>query len=202
LRTRRPARTRWMKWRHGSSRVDRCTSAAAPGTSIVSDGLPVWRAGAQLRRVNPRERGRRRATAGRGASPGPPSARAFALHARLGVFQQALAHCQEAIALHQELDHRWGRAHTWDSLGYVNLNLGDYAEAVACFRIALDLFRSLDDRYYSAETLTLLGDTDHAAGDQDAARRVWQDALSILDHFDHPDADQVRTKLRDLDQPA
>ena len=50
--------------------------------------------------------------------------------------------------------------------------------------------------------LTHLGDTHHAAGDPDAARDAWQQALTILDDLDHPDAAQVRAKLADVDPPT
>jgi hypothetical protein len=68
-----------------------------------------------------------------------------------------------------------------------------------CYQQALTLFRDLGDRYDEAATLTNLGDTHHAAGNPDAARDAWQHALTILDDLDHPDADQVRTKLAALD---
>jgi hypothetical protein len=35
-----------------------------------------------------------------------------------------------------------------------------------------------------------------ARGDQQQARQAWQQALEILDDLQHPDADQVRDKLR------
>jgi DNA-binding SARP family transcriptional activator len=43
--------------------------------------------------------------------------------------------------------------------------------------------------------------THHAAGYPDAARTTWQQALTILDQLDHPDADTIRAKLEDLDHP-
>ena len=41
--------------------------------------------------------------------------------------------------------------------------------------------------------------TDANAGNSDAARTAWQHALTILTDLDHPDADAIHTKLRDLD---
>jgi hypothetical protein len=66
----------------------------------------------------------------------------------------------------------------------------------------VDLFRDLGDRYFEADTLTHLGDAHHAAGDPRAARDAWQQALTILNDMDHPDAQQVRTKLAGLDPPT
>jgi NB-ARC domain len=45
---------------------------------------------------------------------------------------------------------------------------------------------------------THLGDTYHATNDLDAAREAWQQALTILDQLDHPDAGQIRAKLANL----
>ena len=36
----------------------------------------------------------------------------------------------------------------------------------------------------------------------DGARTAWQQALTILDDLDHPDADTVRTKLHHLEHPT
>jgi predicted negative regulator of RcsB-dependent stress response len=52
-----------------------------------------------------------------------------------------------------------------------------------------------DDRY-EATALACLGDALAANGDTDAAWASWQQALTILDQLDHPDADEVRTKLK------
>jgi hypothetical protein len=41
-----------------------------------------------------------------------------------------------------------------------------------------------------------MGDTHYAAGSLRAARAAWQQALTILDEIDDPDADQVRARLR------
>ncbi len=123
------------------------------------------------------------------------------LHAMLGDYQQALNFCQQAVALHQELGDRDGQgiAETWDSLGYVYHHLGDHRQAITSYQHALDLFRDLGHRYQQADTLTHLGDTHHA-DNPDAARAVWQQALTILEDLDHPDAEQVRTRLHNLDQ--
>jgi tetratricopeptide (TPR) repeat protein len=119
-------------------------------------------------------------------------------HTKLGDHRQALPHCQQALALVQELGDLNGQAHTWDSLGYIHRHLGQYRQAIDCYRKALDLFRTTGDRVSEAIGLAYLGDTHHAAADPDAARKAWEQALDILDRLEHPDAQQVRTKLHDL----
>ena len=44
--------------------------------------------------------------------------------------------------------------------------------------------------------LVHLGDVYHATGDLDQARQAWEQALAILEHLHHSDADQVRARLR------
>jgi transcriptional regulator with XRE-family HTH domain len=120
-------------------------------------------------------------------------------HALLGDHQQARAFCQQAVALHCELGNRYGEAHSWDSLGYAEHQLGQLAEAAACYQHALVIARDVGHRHHlETEILTHLGDTHCAAGDSSAARDAWQQSLDILEEIRHPDADQVRAKLRQL----
>ncbi|GAB3408828.1 AfsR/SARP family transcriptional regulator [Flindersiella endophytica] len=121
-------------------------------------------------------------------------------HIHLGDHQQAVTHCQEALELQQELGDRVGQAHTWDSLGYAHHHLGDHNRAVTCYRHAADLYQELGDHYELANTLTRLGDTHRTADALTAARQAWQRALNLLDDLGHPDTQQIRTRLHELDQ--
>jgi DNA-binding SARP family transcriptional activator/tetratricopeptide (TPR) repeat protein len=123
-------------------------------------------------------------------------------HALQGDHAQALTHCQQALTLFQQLGDREGQAATWDSLGYAHDHLGHHTQAADCYQHALTLFRDLGDRYEEATTLTNLGDAQHAAGNPHAARTTWRHALDILTDLDHPDADAVRAKLRELTRRA
>jgi tetratricopeptide (TPR) repeat protein len=122
-------------------------------------------------------------------------------HAQMGNHQQALTWCQRAIALHQELGDAHGQAATssWDSLGYAYYQLGDYVQAASCFQEAVRLFGQFGDRCGQAWALAHLGDARSAVGHRKTAREAWQQALAILDDLRHPDAEPVRTKLRQLD---
>jgi len=123
-------------------------------------------------------------------------------HVRLGDYQQALTQCARALLLQQWIGDRASQAETQDSMGYAHHHLRHYAQAISCYQRALSLFREFGDRYLEAGTLTRLGDTQRAAGEPAAARDAWQRALAILTELDHPDADQVRAKLHDLDRPT
>jgi DNA-binding SARP family transcriptional activator len=119
-------------------------------------------------------------------------------HARLGNHQQALAHCRRALDLQQDLGDQVGAASSWDSLGYVHSHLGDHRQAVACYQRSRELRHDHGDRYGEARTLARLGGTYRAAGDDDEARAAWRHAVAILDDLDHPDADDVRSRLAEL----
>jgi len=120
------------------------------------------------------------------------------LHAQLGDHAQAITACQQSLDLHQELGDHYGVAIAWDSLGYAHHHLGHHTRAIDCYHRALGLYRGVGDRYFEADTLSHLGDAYHAAGQPDAARDAWCHALAIFDELNHPDAEQVRVKVRHL----
>lgn len=122
------------------------------------------------------------------------------LHVVLGNYPAALSHCKEAVAMFSDLGNQEGVANALDSLGYAYQQSRDLAEATACYRRALDLKREFGGRWATAETLDHLGDTYHAAGNLAGALTEWEEALAILDHLQHPAADQIRAKLATLDR--
>jgi tetratricopeptide (TPR) repeat protein len=111
-------------------------------------------------------------------------------------YDLALAHCQRALTIVRELDDRHAQAHTCDSLGYIYHHVGRHQQAIECYQEALRLFRVSGNRYSEAICLSYLGDVQDAVGAADAARLAWKDALNILSELGHPDADEVRAKLR------
>jgi tetratricopeptide (TPR) repeat protein len=117
---------------------------------------------------------------------------------QLGDYGQTLAYCQQALLIMAAAGDRQNMANILDSLGYAHLHLGHHARAAACYRRAVDLLAELGSRYPRAETLGYAGDAHHAAGDMAAARDAWQEALRILGELHHPEADQLRAKLRAL----
>jgi DNA-binding SARP family transcriptional activator/tetratricopeptide (TPR) repeat protein len=119
-------------------------------------------------------------------------------HVLLGDYLRAREICRQALALHHELGNRHGEAHAWDNIGCAERNLGNLGAATECYRRALGLFQELGHRYYEADVLGRLGDTLLAAGDRQESRAVWQRAADILDDLHHPDAVQIRDKIRRL----
>jgi DNA-binding SARP family transcriptional activator len=119
-------------------------------------------------------------------------------HCLVGHHRQALTYCEQALELAQRLGDPDGQAWTWDSLGYIHHHLGHHRQAIACYRECLNLVRRLGDRYSEAESLDHLAGSQLAAGDGTAAGRTWQRALDILLELEHPEAEDLRAKLRRL----
>jgi tetratricopeptide (TPR) repeat protein/transcriptional regulator with XRE-family HTH domain len=120
----------------------------------------------------------------------------------LGQHDEALDCCQRALALLQRVGDPYGQAHAWDNLGSAYHRTGDHGAATDCHRHAIALFRQLGERYYEAATLNRLGDVHVAAGDPDAARTAWRQAWTLLTDLGHADADAVKAKLHDIEEPA
>ena len=53
-----------------------------------------------------------------------------------------------------------------------------------------------------APSLTRLGDIQAAASNTEAATDTWHEALAILDNLAHPEASQIRSKLRKVSENA
>ena len=119
-------------------------------------------------------------------------------HAELGDPRQARTFCRQSLARQRELGNAAGEAVAWSSLGRAEQQLGHPAEAATHFERAIGLFREVGARLFEAQALTDLGEVRHADADHAAAGDAWQRALSVLDELQHPDAGQVRARLRAL----
>jgi DNA-binding SARP family transcriptional activator len=113
----------------------------------------------------------------------------------LSDYRASHAHCQQALALFQQVGHKGGEAQTWDSLGYTYHRLGEYRRSIGCYHRAAGLFAELGDHYKQAETFDHLGDAYLAVGELCNSQRALQQAVDILDRLEHPDARRIRAKL-------
>jgi DNA-binding SARP family transcriptional activator len=123
-------------------------------------------------------------------------------YALIGSYEEAIAHCERALAMMREVGVWAWEGAVWDSLGYIHHRRGDYQQAIVCYERALSCAREFADRFNEADSLNNLGDVHRSAGDLAAARRSWTQALRIFDEIDHPDRDWVRAKLRVDDHAA
>ena len=114
----------------------------------------------------------------------------------LGNPSQTLIYCQKPLETFRKLGDRHAEASTLDSLGYAHFSLGHHQDAISCYQQALCLLQDLDDRFFQAFMQARLGDAHGAVGDRRAARDAYRQALIIFDELGHPDASDVRAKLR------
>ncbi len=121
------------------------------------------------------------------------------LYAHLGQYDQALEHCAAALTLHRESGNRGGVADTLDSLGFAYLCLGDLARARSHYEQAIDVYQEIGGSFGEGSSLAGLGDVLLRAGQRPAARARYRQAIALLDAVPHPLADDVRARLRDLD---
>jgi len=119
----------------------------------------------------------------------------------LGDHGQAIDCCQQALEVCDETGNLMLAANTRDTLGQAYHNHGQYARAIACYRRSVAECRETGHKWGEAHALMHLGNTHRARDEARAARQAWRRALTILDDLSHPDADDVRAKLRQLEQP-
>jgi tetratricopeptide (TPR) repeat protein len=135
---------------------------------------------------------------------GEPNGQAHALngagwcYGRLHDHRQMLSHCVQALRMYRTLGNARGEAAALDSVGRAHHHLGGYAEAVRHYRLALDIDVRLRDRYNEAETLCHLAETYQASGQPAEARSAWVRALELLHAVNHPSAEDVAARLREL----
>ncbi|MGW3341688.1 AfsR/SARP family transcriptional regulator [Nonomuraea rubra] len=119
-------------------------------------------------------------------------------YAKLDDHERALIYCTDALQRLQRTGERRQQAATWDSLGYIHLMLAHVDEAARCYLRSADLYRELGDGYGNAVALSRLGDVYRTGNAPGAAAEVWRQALTMLQELEHPDAGEVRHKLRSL----
>ncbi|WP_314221007.1 AfsR/SARP family transcriptional regulator [Streptomyces zaehneri] len=118
-------------------------------------------------------------------------------HAHLGQYEQALAHCQEALPLLEEGGDVMGFADTLLSIGYTHRLMGAYGPAASLYEEALPHLRATGATFNCATALDELGDIHLHLGRPKDATRVWREALEILDTLGHAKAEPIRSKIRD-----
>jgi tetratricopeptide (TPR) repeat protein/transcriptional regulator with XRE-family HTH domain len=117
-------------------------------------------------------------------------------------YDEALSTFQRVLELCRTIGHRHGEGQTMIHLGEAYLGLRRYGQAIDHLSRALALCRQIGDRHGEGQALNNLAHAHHVAGRPDTARRHWQAAVVILDGLADHEADEIRVKLRTVDQPA
>ncbi|HKC75859.1 MAG TPA: tetratricopeptide repeat protein, partial [Chloroflexota bacterium] len=122
----------------------------------------------------------------RAGSSGATAIRANALRAagrlafRQGDYGPAVALFEQRLALHRELEDKWGVAETLDNLADWARHRGDYGRAAALLEESLMLFRELGDKdNIGWETMTL-GTFTREQGDAGRAAALYEQSLAFF----------------------
>jgi DNA-binding SARP family transcriptional activator/tetratricopeptide (TPR) repeat protein len=119
---------------------------------------------------------------------------------QLGRFDEAIDCLEQALTVMRTNGDRWGEGIALDLLGTVHHRLRSHDDAVDYYLQALDIHAEVGNRWGQAHTLGNLGDVRLAASAPDEARTSWEQALTIFEGFDHPDAEEIRSRLHRLDE--
>jgi DNA-binding SARP family transcriptional activator len=112
----------------------------------------------------------------------------------------AIGLIEESMELYRGIDDPVGVGYCWTSLGALRQSCAEHDLAIECFTKAITLFVGLGDRANMADCVLWRGDSRSALGDVDGARQDWQHALTITEDLQLPLAEQVRERLRPVDQ--
>ena len=115
--------------------------------------------------------------------------------AHLGQPDAALWYCRRALEMHDESGSRTGIADTLDSIAYAHGQLADYEQSVAHYEQAVEMYRVLGDLQGEANSRLHLGDVRLASGQPEAARRSWEQALTLLARVPGADTGEVSERL-------
>lgn len=127
-----------------------------------------------------------------------------ATYRRVERHQEALDLHQQALIISREVGDPCLEAEALNGFGETLRAFGKTDDAKRCFESALALAGEAGHRYEQARALRGIAHTMGAASHPDQARQHWQNALAIYTDLGVPEAEEVRTRLADLDatQPA
>jgi DNA-binding SARP family transcriptional activator len=116
---------------------------------------------------------------------------------KLGRCGDAISFLQEALDLAHAMEYYMSEGFALHNLGESYRAIGESGTSEDCFRRALSVRQDTGDRHGQAQTLRGLGDLLHEIGEADAAHASWQQALAIFEELSNPQADELRTRLRE-----
>lgn len=102
-----------------------------------------------------------------------------------GDYIQAVAFCEESLALFRDLENQPGMAWSLNQLAFVALNQGYDVQATARAQESLALFREVGDQRGVAESLDHLGRVVRNQGDYKRATTLFQESLILFREVGH-----------------
>jgi tetratricopeptide (TPR) repeat protein len=119
-------------------------------------------------------------------------------HADLGDARRAIEYYEQALVISREIGDQRSEGTVLGNVGKMYADLGEFWRAIEYFERALAISHEIGDRRGEARHLVNLGAAHALANDLREARRLWQDALSILLNIESPYAATVRGWLAQL----
>lgn len=101
------------------------------------------------------------------------------VHARLGRYDQAASHFEQALLLCDQVGNLDGQARALNNLGTIDLRLGRYAVASDRYRQALALYRQAGNQVGQGHALDSLGDLERRLGRYPQAADYHQQAVAL-----------------------
>jgi tetratricopeptide (TPR) repeat protein len=117
-------------------------------------------------------------------------------HRASGRYPEAAEYLADAHRRFTELGDPYHGARSLTSLAEAYLGAGHPKDAIPLLRDALAAMAQLGSRHQEARIHVLLADTTAVLGDHGAQRSHLQQALTIYDAIEAPEADQVRARLK------
>jgi tetratricopeptide (TPR) repeat protein len=108
----------------------------------------------------------------------------------------ALVSYQQAASIQRRLGDRSREATAIEAAGHAYEDMGRVAEATDFYAVAAGTHRDHHDQWREAQALSNLANALDRQGDTTRARSRRQEALPLLDGFDHPGAATLRHALR------
>ncbi|BCB84759.1 tetratricopeptide repeat protein [Phytohabitans suffuscus] len=125
-----------------------------------------------------------------------------ALHTHLGQPAKAAGYHREALTILRVTGDRHGEAWALNGLGEATLAAGHPADAVTHHSTAHAIAADIGARDQQARAHTGLANAHRTLDHPGHARRHYQHALALYTDLGTPEADQIRTRLADLDNAS
>ncbi|SNR25896.1 AfsR/SARP family transcriptional regulator [Actinomadura mexicana] len=119
-----------------------------------------------------------------------------------GRYGEALVHHERALAISQSINERYEEALALRHLGETLTASGRYPAAIEHLQRAGDLAARIGVPDEIGKTLESLGTAFLHVQGRDKTRELWQKAAQIFESLDLPEAEDLRIRLRRLDEAA
>ncbi|MFD1081807.1 tetratricopeptide repeat protein [Micromonospora andamanensis] len=123
-----------------------------------------------------------------------------AVYHAVGDWQQALTYYQRALPIRREVGDLAGEATTLSNIGGIRFQQGDLVGAKAALVDAVQVLRSIGDRWSEAMASFNMTHLLLRMERVDDAIQFLRRAVALAEETSHPDLDQMRAYLSDLEQ--